>query len=123
MSGFGTSAGAAVTTIESKGAASPELVEELHRPPSERLDYLDCVNLPHQFGQDRRLIARPGADFQHAVPGLGIEEIGHQCDQEGLRDRLAFTDRERSVLIGKGLLEERHEPMARDIPPPSSPPR
>src|SRR5215813_9582718 len=82
----------------------PEPIEDLHRPPAERLHDLDRVDLRHELGKDCRLIPRAGAHFQDGVPRFRIKQICHQRDKKGLRTRLVFTDRERPVLIREGLL-------------------
>ena len=43
-------------------------------------------------GENCALIAGTGADFQHAVVRLNIEQSGHMGDNERLRDRLSLTD-------------------------------
>jgi hypothetical protein len=55
------------------------------------------------FAQDRRLISEPGADLECDIGGVKVEEIGHQRDNKGLRDRLVEADRKRRVGVRKRL--------------------
>ena len=41
--------------------------------------------------------------------GFGLEQLRHQRDDIGLRDRLAVADRQRPVLVGIGTFIVRHE--------------
>ena len=44
----------------------------------------------------------------------GREQMGHQGDDERLRDGLAMADRQRRVVIGVGCVPGRHQQVARD---------
>ncbi len=82
---------------------------------SELLDELDAVDLIHQFREDRGLITYTGTDLQRYVARPQLEQIGHERDDEGLRDGLAVADRQRRVEIRVGLQFQRHELVARDL--------
>src|SRR3569832_2696792 len=60
---------------------------------------LDAVHLSNQPRQHRSLIAATGADLQYDIARLGLQQIGHEGDDEGLRNRLAVADRLRRVVI------------------------
>ena len=75
-------------------AQAPEALAGLER---ELLDDVDAVDLLDELGENRRLVADPGADFEHRVPGLRLEQNGHERDDERLRDRLA-TDRQGRLM-------------------------
>jgi hypothetical protein len=47
--------------------------------------------------------------------GLGAEELGHERDDEGLRDRLIEADRQRRVLVSERGQEEGHEAVPRNL--------
>src|SRR5262249_59101698 len=68
-----------------------------------------------KLGQDRGLIAQPGSDLEDAVMRLGAEEVGHERDYEGLRDRLIEADRQRRVLVNQRGQEGGHEAVPRDL--------
>src|SRR6185369_13992631 len=69
----------------------------------ELLDDLDAVDLAGELGEDRSLIAETGPYLEHNVVGADVGEVGHQCNDEGLRDGLLEADRKRNVGIGIGL--------------------
>jgi len=46
---------------------------------------------------------------------LGAEEIGHERDYEGLRDRLIEADRQRRVLVSERGQQGGHEAVPRDL--------
>ena len=73
------------------------------------------IDAPAQLRQDRRLIARPGADLQHGIAGLGGQSLGHQPDNRGLRDGLAAGDGQRHVLIGALGEQALHEGAPVDL--------
>ncbi len=66
-----------------------------------------------QAGQYRGLVAESGADVEHSVIGLDVEQLGHQRDDEGLRDGLAVADRQRLIQVGEHPQLVRHEFVAR----------
>jgi hypothetical protein len=70
---------------------------------------LHDFDAPHptgKLGEDRGLIAQPGSDLEDALMRLGAEEVGHECDYEGLRDRLIEADRQRRVLVSERESQE-----------------
>src|SRR5580692_57520 len=70
---------------------------------------LHDFDTPHptgKLGQDRGLIAQPGSDLEDALMRLGAEEVGHERDYEGLRDRLIEADRQRRVLVSERARKE-----------------
>ena len=75
-------------------------------------DQFDAVHMARQRCQDRRLITQPGADFEHVVGRLQLEQIGHQGNDERLRDRLAAAAGQGHVVVGKGLQLAAHKVMA-----------
>src|SRR6185436_15596414 len=87
-----------------RAIADPELdigdaqtAQALTRLLRELPDELDAVYVSRQRGDDGRLIPEAGPDFEHRVLRLDIEQIGHQRDDEGLRDRLVEADRQRRI--------------------------
>ena len=139
ISSRGVSSAAAVTMIRSKGACSgspsepspcttvmlcsAEPLEQLLGPPRQPPVPLDGVDPPGQPGEDRRLVARAGADLEHlAAPGH-LERLGHQPDHGRLADGLAAGDRQRRVLEGALLEDALEEVGARGLPPSPSAPR
>ena len=91
--------------VEPVGGARRERRHDLHR-----------VDLGHELGQHRRLIARPGAELERHVVGLRLQQIGHQRDDIGLRDGLAVADGERPVQVAEVLQIGRHEEVTRHPP-------
>src|SRR5271157_1118087 len=72
---------------------------------------LDRIDLPDAFRQYGRLIARARADFQHPHLLPGLDELGHQGHDIGLRDRLSLTNRQRIISICQITQMRGHEPM------------
>ena len=87
--------------------------QTVSRLRSELFDELDAVDMLCQQSQDRRLIAQPGPDLQHRIRGPHIEQVGHDGNDEGLRDRLAEADRHRRVGVGVRPQFQRNEFVAR----------
>jgi hypothetical protein len=58
------------------------------------------------------LVARPGAHLQHALGAREGEGLGHQADDERLRDGLAGADGQRRVAVGVGAVLGRDELLA-----------
>src|SRR5262249_23341431 len=50
--------------------------------------------------QHRRLVPRSRADLEHAMRGLRVEQLAHECDHVWLRNRLTFADGKRKVFVG-----------------------
>jgi hypothetical protein len=115
--------------ILSNGACSghpwqPLPIHELHvamlllcQPPSSLLgelrDQFDAEDALRELRQDRRLVAQPGTDFQHAVARTDVEQVGHDGDDERLRDRLAESDGQGRVGVGVRPKFDRNELVAR----------
>src|SRR5262245_30592577 len=76
------------------GAALP--LQSLLRLLGELFDHLDAVDLGGQLREHRGVIAQAGADLEHGVTGADVEQVGHQRDNERLRDRLVEADRKRN---------------------------
>ena len=72
--------------------------------------YLACE--PREHG---RLIAKSGTDFENAVVGLDVEQIGHQGDDKRLRDRLFEADWKWDIGIRVGLNLDWHKLMPRHL--------
>jgi hypothetical protein len=59
----------------------------------ELLDDLDAPHPANELTEHGRLIAQAGADLQHDIVLPRLQQIGHNGDHEGLRDRLVEADR------------------------------
>ena len=92
-----------------------ELAKPRLRPLGERQDDLDRVDPGGEAGEDRRVVARAGADLEHPVAGREAELLAHDRDDVGLRDRLALADRQRVVGVGFGAKGSGHEQMPRHL--------
>ena len=75
---------------------------------------LDRVNPVDDPAQDGRSVAGARADLQHMIAGLHVGRFDHQRHDVRLRDRLAFADRQRPVLIGELFKAGFDEQLARD---------
>ena len=73
------------------GEVVPRLLRELRLA-------LDAPDVPREVGQDRRVIARAGADVEHLLVAAQLQHLAHARDHHGLRDRLARADRQGGVL-------------------------
>mmetsp|Transcript_23674 Transcript_23674/g.42179 ORF Transcript_23674/g.42179 Transcript_23674/m.42179 type:complete len:642 (+) Transcript_23674:690-2615(+) len=58
------------------------------------------IDAPGQFRQNRGLIARAGAHFEHLVAGADVQRLGHQTHNRGLADGLATGDGQGHILVG-----------------------
>ncbi len=74
---------------------------------------LDGVDVGGNFGKDRGRIARTGADFEHLFAAAQRQCLDHERDDIGLRDRLAFFNRQGGVIVGKLAQLRRQEGFAR----------
>ena len=81
-----------------------------------RIDDFNAVDLFDQTCQYRGLITRTGADLQHHILAPGMNQLGHQCDDVGLRDCLPMADRQRPIGIGAALQRRRHKSVSRHPP-------
>src|SRR5262245_53579912 len=93
------------------GAALP--LQSLLRLPRELFDDLDAVHLASQLREHGGVITQPRADLEDGVAGADVEQVGHQRDNERLRDRLVEADRKRDVGVGIDLQLDRHELVSR----------
>jgi hypothetical protein len=64
----------------------------------------------------KRVASRAGADLEHAILRPDRGGRGHLGDDQRLRDRLTFGDRQRRVLVREFLKALRHEGLARHAP-------
>jgi hypothetical protein len=92
----------------------PSSDSSAERALAERAHDLYRENARHALSQHCGLITRSRADLEHTIRRFGVQQLGHERDDEGLRDRLPFTDRQRSIGIGERLLRGRNEAMARN---------
>jgi hypothetical protein len=81
----------------------------------ERLDDLNRPDVGGDFGENRGLIARAGADFQRRGPGLELQQLGHHRDDVWLRNRLAMANGQRAVGVRCIAPVFRHEFVARHL--------
>ncbi len=90
-----------------------ETFQALPSGSSERLNDLNGVDLIRDFGEYCGLIAASGPHFEDDILRIRIQDLGHVRDNVGLRDRLAVTDRKRSVGIRLVLVRGRYELVPR----------
>ena len=64
---------------------------------------LDRENAAGDPAHDRSSVAGAGADLQHAVGGLQLSGFDHDGYYVGLRDRLAFADRQWTIFVREFL--------------------
>jgi hypothetical protein len=57
--------------------------------------------MPRKFGQNGRLVAKPGADLEKCLVPFRSKQVCHEGTHEGLGDRLFEADRQRHILIRK----------------------
>src|SRR5215212_9623076 len=72
-----------VETLD-RGVIDSELTNPAVRLAREIADAFDGVNLCGNHRQHRCLIARPGADLQHATVAVELEQLGHARNDERL---------------------------------------
>ena len=70
---------------------------------------LDGIDIGGNFGKNRRRIARAGTDFEDLFAATQRQCLGHEGDDIGLRDCLAFFDWQRSVIVSKLAKMRRQE--------------
>ena len=90
-----------------------QLPQRVRRALRQRRDDLDGEHLGAHRGEDRRLVARAGADLEDLLAGFHIHGLGHESDNERLGDGLPVTDGQRMVRVGLALHVGRHETMPR----------
>ena len=127
----GTDGAPAVTRIRSNGAPSgqpsvpsPTTIWTLSVPEraqprggllGEGLVPFDRDHGPGKARQHRRLVARPGADFEDAIRILRGERGRHDGDHVGLRDGLHLADRNGPIVVRFSAPGGGHESVARDL--------
>ncbi len=62
---------------------------------------LNGDDIASEAGEDRGLITRPSANLEDMLVAIEGQRLGHDADDERLRDRLAFADGERGVFVGE----------------------
>ena len=78
-----------------------QLVIQQDAGPAEKIQLpLDAVNFSPHGGKDGRLETRSGADFQHLLVGMNVQQLRLERHGDRLRDGLAATDGQRCVLVG-----------------------
>src|SRR2546426_2286397 len=96
-----------------------ETLEERTRPLGQARQSFDRADPPRELGEHRRLVTRAGADLEDLLMAVELEELRHEADDVGLRNRLLLADRQGMVAVGavtQGLLDEevtRHPPHRR----------
>src|SRR5262249_8692640 len=104
-----------------------ELLEESPRALGQARKPLDRADSPGELGQHGRLVAGSGAHLQDLLLAAQLEQLGHEADDVGLRDRLLLADRQRMIAVGavaqRPLAEEtaRHPPHGAQDPLVSDP--
>jgi len=101
-------------SVTDGAVAVPEPGETLARFNPEGLDDLDRVYLFADMAEDGRLVSRARADLERAATRARVDQVGHDRDDVGLRDRLAVPDRQRPVFIGEPAIIALYEFVARD---------
>src|SRR6516162_9693866 len=61
---------------------------------------LDRVNPPRKTGEDRRLVTRPGAHLKDGIVRPDASKVGHESDDERLRNGLTIANRQRLIGVG-----------------------
>lgn len=93
---------------------APQFPEPLFGLYRQFRNELHRENMIGKTGEHRRLVTGPGADFEHAVGRLNIQQVRHQRDNVRLGYGLPVTDRKRPVLIGQSRIVRSGEFVARD---------
>ena len=75
------------------------------------LDRDDVAREPRQHGS---VVAGAGADVEHVLVAVELEQLAHARDDRRLRDRLPVADRQRRVGPRLAAQAVRHEQVARD---------
>ena len=92
------------------------LVQSVAGLASEGRAVLDASHFVGDLGGDRGVIATVGADFEHAIVGSAVQQVGHSSNHVRRADRLVRTDRERSVGVRPIPVRRRDERVARHRP-------
>ena len=91
------------------------LSESLFRRLAKLFNYFNGVYPAGQLREDSGLIAKTGTDFENAVVGLDVEQIGHSGDEKWLRDRLREADWKWNIVIRVGPKFDWHKLMPRHL--------
>ena len=115
------SLGPASVTVANSGVdvRVAQLLVDLGGSLTEKCVDLDRVDILDELREDRRLIARAGANLVDLVGLFGFENLGHEGHVIGRGHGLPFADIDRLVIVGPALglgREELEEPVARDRP-------
>ena len=102
----------AVQHVHVVAACGGECLGGLVRQLTVALDRVDAARDPREHGGG---VAGAGADLEHGFAARELQRLRHQRDDVGLRDRLAFLDRQRRVLVGELVQSRRQEGLARDV--------
>src|SRR5262249_39429488 len=95
--------------------AAALLSESLFRRLTKFFNDFNGVYFAGQLREDSGLIAKTGADFENAVVGLDVEQIGHQGDDKWLRDRFFEADWKWNIFVRVGLKFDWHKRMPRHL--------
>ena len=68
-----------------------------------------------QMREDSRLVAATCADFQHRLPGLRLQQLRHERDDIGLRNRLSQTDGQCDVFVSAISHRLNHKSLTRHV--------
>ncbi len=93
----------------------PSAVEPLPRTVGERAIALDTDDFARDARKHGGLVARAGADLEHAMDRAQPQLLGHVGDDIGLADGLAAGDRQRLIGISSGPQFRFDEVLARDF--------
>jgi hypothetical protein len=80
--------------------AVAKTLESRPRPRREDLDALDRDDVARDLRQHGGAVARAGPDLEHPLAAREQRCLGHERDDEGLRDGLPLADRQGSIFIG-----------------------
>jgi hypothetical protein len=61
---------------------------------------LDRVNPPGEMGEDRCLVTRAGAHLKDGIVRPDANQVGHESDDERLRNGLTIADWQRPIGVG-----------------------
>src|SRR5262249_32836686 len=88
--------------------------ESGNRGPRKFGQDLNAVDLVHESCKNCRLIPRSCSNLQNPMLFARVQQLGHECNDEGLRDRLPVANGERRVIKCMKTNAFRHEQLARN---------
>ena len=88
-------------------------LQALARPPRQLGDDLQRIDLLHQLGEHRRLVAAAGAHLQHRTALRWQHQVAHQGDDEVLGNGVVAPDGQRAVAEGQWTHVALYEPLPR----------